>query len=38
MSLHSLWWPSNVTITFDGSEVIEQIPTRELERELEERK
>ena len=38
MSLHSLWWPSNVTITFDVSEVIEQIPTRELERELEERK
>ena len=38
MSLHSLWWPSNVTITFDASEVIEQITTHELERELQERK
>ena len=38
MAFSSMWWPSNATITFDVSEVIGQIPTRELERELQERK
>ena len=38
MSFRSMWWPSNVTITFNVGEVIEQIPTHELERELQDRK
>ena len=38
MAFSSMWWHSNATITFDVSEVIGQIPTRELERELQERK
>lgn len=38
MAFSSMRWPSNATITFDVSEVIEQIPTCELERELQERK
>ena len=38
MSSKSIWWPGNVDITCSVNDVIDQIPTSELENALEERK